>query len=631
MSGQETIHEAAIASRENLRRCLDESRLTWNGWAENRLLDFNLWCAGAGVFGDGKLSFDYRLAPKPEIRSSIIGLLHLLDIFIEACIEKAQAFSLDEKGLGSEGQQQNPHYLGEEHPCDVGLSSGEVQGRKNVELILNQIITLTVAIRSAGSRSRFRRADRSFNPGDPQMESLRRSLEFFIHPRVEKDNWVADAIQLRLIDANLQRRHRFNYAKAHSINLAGPRPERQPKTVVETTTRQIPQDPIIGASADLPSEKLSRPMASAPSVIAPTIVTAASTIEGTVAIKAKQTRRALSVTTHSIDYPLPPQHLAGDILPYTCVLPDCAQPLQLFSTRKDWERHLNMEHGQYWNCFVCEELGTSEDHEFRDEASISHHLQTIHGEAISAGEVPILIDASHYSKLPEKIPCPLCSGPQAGDDPLNHLAQCIHEFSLRSLPSPPESYGPGSYFGDGVEGQGTISRNIASRSVYSDRDTEGLSEVDYEQSSSPSPNFGYRGPTESLLKELSQSLPQTLDASVRRWMGDFSDGENVEITSESLDAPGEISSLLTGLAPRDFAADLAEVLCERLANHLATSKLVEMHIDEYLTRMPPPGLDPGTLAGERLETIIARYIINLEFDLIGYLDEAFDELVSHTD
>ncbi|KAF3231758.1 hypothetical protein TWF128_004499 [Orbilia oligospora] len=565
MSEQETIREATIASRETLQRCLEIPRLTRNGWAENRLLDFNLWCAGAGVFADGKLSFDHRLAPKPEIRGSIIDLLLLLNIFVEGCIEKAQVFRVDRNNLGSKDQQKLQN-LDEGNPCGIELSTDELEGRKDVELVLNRIITLTVAIRSAGSKTRFQRADKSFNPQDAKMENLRRILELVIHPRGLKPDGVVDAIQLRLINANLQRRHRFNYAKVHSINLAGPPSEKRAKTARETGTRQASQKPAVGVPANIPSEEANRPAAPSPSIIAPTSITAASAIESTVSIKVLKQLRALSTT--------PCERYS----PYTCVLSGCAQSLQLFLTRKDWEHHLNVEHGQYWNCFICEQLGKSDNHEFWDEASISYHLRTTHGETIDIGEIPMLIDASHQSKLPETIPCPLCPGPTDDEDSINHLAHCIHDFSLRSLPSPTESCGPGDYFGNGSEGEGTSSQNRIASSERSEKDLEGFSMLNYETSLTTDLNCS--GPTKHLLKELSQSLSETLEGSVRKWVEDISFEEDK--TSAFRLRPRSF------ICPKCGAAFALETNLTRHINSRACEEQVGFNEGEIIKEYPCP-------------------------------------------
>ncbi|KAF3281826.1 hypothetical protein TWF132_011145 [Orbilia oligospora] len=521
MSEQETIREATIASRETLQRCLEIPRLTRNGWAENRLLDFNLWCAGAGVFADGKLSFDHRLAPKPEIRGSIIDLLLLLNILVEGCIEKAQVFRVDRNNLGSKDQQKLQN-LDEGNPCGIELSTDELEGRKDVELVLNRIITLTVAIRSAGSKTRFQRADKSFNPQDAKMENLRRILELVIHPRGLKPDGVVDAIQLRLINANLQRRHRFNYAKVHSINLAGPPSEKRAKTARETGTRQASQKPAVGVPANIPSEEANRPAAPSPSIIAPTSITAASAIEN-------NTLRAI------------------------------------FSLH-------------YWNCFICEQLGKSDNHEFWDEASISYHLRTTHGETIDIGEIPMLIDASHQSKLPETIPCPLCPGPTDDEDSINHLAHCIHDFSLRSLPSPTESCGPGDYFGNGSEGEGTSSQNRIASSERSEKDLEGFSMLNYETSLTTDLNCS--GPTKHLLKELSQSLSETLEGSVRKWVEDISFEEDK--TSAFRLRPRSF------ICPKCGAAFALETNLTRHINSRACEEQVGFNEGEIIKEYPCP-------------------------------------------
>ncbi|KAF3190604.1 hypothetical protein TWF788_008124 [Orbilia oligospora] len=645
---EETILDATITTRENLRHCLLVPRLTRNGWAENRLLDFNLWCAGAGVFADGKLSFDHRLAAKPEILASVIDLLHLLNIFIENCVEKAQMSVLDSENAKSEKTRESRDPDGGNR-FDIELSTEEIEGRKDVESIITQIITLTLAIRSAGSRTRFQRADNSFDAADPRLDGLRRTLELIIHPRGPKQGGVVDTIQQGLIKANLQRRHRFNYARAHAINLSGPRLGRQGRDTVEARTDQVPQKPAGDISTDTPSERVTKPSEPTPSIIAPTSVTAASALESTAFVDARRPSRTLSVTTHKIDYPRPPpilkgndsfkcpcccqllprslvdrnrwkQHLASDILPYACVLPECMEKLQFFVTRKDWEQHLNEKHGQYWNCFICEQLAKSDNHEFKDEKSISHHLQTFHKNAISLGEVPMLINASHHSKLPEIISCPLCPGPVDDEDIMSHLARCLHDFSLRSLPSPPESCGFGDYFGEPSEGQGTDSQNRIASSERTQRALEELSSsgsgtnsTAYSEDSDNPESFPYltfgknsqlsirqqmsssqSQPTKELLEQYSL-LRESLDLSIPKWIDGIIDAYNEAFEIEKVTRTGYLGrpgETFIGLNQQDLNVDAwarggtgPKLLCAMMPLRLC---VVDDDADVYDTNTPAP-------------------------------------------
>lgn len=135
------------------------------------------------------------------------------------------------------------------------------------------------------------------------------------------------------------------------------------------------------------------------------------------------------------------KHLAGDIVPYTCILPECAAPDALFPTKDLWHRHLLEEHHnlEYWTCSICRN-----GFEAPDEESFVAHINTHHAEHISQDRIPILAGLSRRLFPAEINCCMFCGWSQAEgaemnkDDLIEHIAQEVHSFSLRSLPWPDE-------------------------------------------------------------------------------------------------------------------------------------------------------------------------------------------------
>lgn len=131
------------------------------------------------------------------------------------------------------------------------------------------------------------------------------------------------------------------------------------------------------------------------------------------------------------------KHLAGDIVPYTCILPNCATPDVLFPTKDAWRHHLLEEHYsyEYWTCSLC--CGGIE---LADEESFVSHTKTQHADSISQDRIPVLTDLSRRSSPIEMNSCPICGWPQTEgatadkESLFEHVAKEIHAFSLRSLP-----------------------------------------------------------------------------------------------------------------------------------------------------------------------------------------------------
>ncbi|KAF3912832.1 hypothetical protein AA313_de0202675 [Arthrobotrys entomopaga] len=578
MQDARAIRQAATSCQESLKKSLEIPRLKENGWAENRLIDFNLWATGAGVSARGKLSLDERLASKPEVKETVINLLNLLQLFSESYQEQATSA---ENSRSSDIEA--PQINAESQP--LALSPSEIEARKDVEVTIDQIIRLTVAIRKAGSDARLKRADKSFDPGEPESQALRGFLELVVPPRGFKEESQLTSIQCRLIEANLRRRHRFSYAKLHSEKLAGNSSKTQAKKVP-----QMPQSGTLLSEIDatgavprsqrrdhITEEEKPKPQViqPAPSTIAPTLETAASAIEGTIIVTEKKATKAaatvISRIASKIEYPRPPRveqfqtvfrcpcchqtlpvaltertqwkkHLASDILPYTCVFENCARPLQFYLTRRDWENHIKNDHGQLWTCFVCGEA--DETVEFNDEGSLVDHIRTKHHDSVDFDEIAMYVDASCSSKPAEATGCPLCAGPREGEDFFEHIAQCVHDFSLRSLPPPPENDAQEIYFD--IDSNASSSQNITPSSQAEEKALDELSELEYESEETEAAREKSTQITDALLKSLalseSQGLPMKgLD--IMDWVNSAQNGDPDAEDNRSSSGSLEISNI----------------------------------------------------------------------------------------
>jgi hypothetical protein len=354
MSEPSTVAEAAISCRQSLQKCVS---LMKDGWAENRLIDFNLWSAGSGACAEGKTSLDDRLLLKPDIRDVLINLLLMLQIFAENCRKLGESrisgqtlsttIHFDDDSNDSTKKGKDPVSSGS-NPKESSQESQELEARKDVEETLDHIIRLTVAVRKAGSHARLRKADTSFDPTNPALRELKRCLEITLPPRGFKMEGQMSDVHLRLIEANLRRHHRFMYARKHSKKLAS-----------GTTDATATQQQIRKASGNGPQkltseepkkdagyEGLSQPNQAEigehnhePSVIAPTVKTAASAIEGSIIIPESKPKKAavtvISQASSKISYPRPPR-IPENRNVFKC--PCCCQPLPVyFSETSQWK------------------------------------------------------------------------------------------------------------------------------------------------------------------------------------------------------------------------------------------------------------------------------------------------------
>jgi hypothetical protein len=366
------------------------------GWAENRLADFNLWAAGVGALAPAQASLDSRLHFQPTARVVLTNLLTILREFVEQCIE----LGLDSGGSGdlavaalSDAEDTTAFQPGdraEEAPSNsadtpgTGLSwfdeldspstddessDDSSDGAANdssatlteamghTEGILDQLIRLGHAIRKSGTTARLRKADGMFKEDDHQ--DLRRHLSLGLLLQagrqqdnrdksseariVDPDQWYDQLSpgQKQLITANLLRRNRFVYARRHQRKLEGS------LDITAVVQEPIPADrPIEISKSAAPSRAPQRSTKTVkgdqledgiPQKNPEMTITTASVAEGDV-LKAtatySQAQSQVSVTTAKLSYPSPPPIAEGK-RNFRC--PCCCQSLPImFSERARW-------------------------------------------------------------------------------------------------------------------------------------------------------------------------------------------------------------------------------------------------------------------------------------------------------
>ncbi|KAL3263430.1 hypothetical protein ABHI18_001819 [Aspergillus niger] len=469
MADQVTIYEATLACHRVFR---DSAAVpTLQEWAENRLADLNLWASGAGALKVGKASLDARLSSNPDAKIFVVNLLGMLQAFVERCVETG---TVESSHLAE--RTRNDFFLGTDGHTDT-LD----QAMQDVKSIIGQLSRITTSIRKAGTNARIQRADASYDPDHPQVKALKIHLQLLLLSRptnngtlrvltsshgvvlispvdeaIVADSGSLTVIQQRLIEANLKRRNRFLYAQRHAIKLSGWDP-----TV--STSIQTPQKVPLPPGANPFARSTEEP--ELPKVYS---TTTASDVQDPIQLptrsSAQPTTTVISAISSRVTYPKPPplksdqnifqcpcccqtlpasvgkgsqwkKHLSRDILPYTCILEDCPRPERLYHTKDLWLSHMLTDHGgtSHWVCLACN--GSSERRVFFEDSALTEHLEQKHSRGIKPRQIPMLASAWHRKQPPSIESCPLC----ALTDPdinviLNHVAEHLHAFSLRSLP-----------------------------------------------------------------------------------------------------------------------------------------------------------------------------------------------------
>ncbi|KAL7893700.1 hypothetical protein HDV64DRAFT_262102 [Trichoderma sp. TUCIM 5745] len=498
-----TISQASADCLQSFTDCLAVESLGKDEWAENRLADFNLWVSGTGASAQKRASLDSRLALEPQAREVILTLLNHLAEAVNRCKALALSEITDEQPVaGAQTGRSSPVWSDESTDEELEvelrlLASRSPLGKqmKAVELMLDQLARIALAVRRSGRRSRLQKADQQFKPEDHSDLQTHLVTILLAHPessggpfhlfdlnnpsilKEQTDPARLSEIQQRLVRCNLKRRNRFLYAQRHAEKLGSGILQNQSHIQPIEATETPPdasKEPVkvVVTSVPLPiQEKQPDRGESAP--VDPTVRTgtSASAVSNALALQqmhksAPAASTVMSTTVRSLKYPHPPKvgedvlifkcpcccqalprvflegqkwkkHLAHDLSPYTCILPDCIKPETLFATKENWRAHLLNEHhsSEHWICFSCRD-GTR----FHEENAFREHIIETHATSIPQDDIPLLVDISKRT-MPMSIgACPLCNWVEAQggkvdeDVLLDHIAKDVHSFSLRSLP-----------------------------------------------------------------------------------------------------------------------------------------------------------------------------------------------------
>ncbi|KLO86267.1 related to ankyrin 3 [Fusarium fujikuroi] len=530
-TGIGNIHTATVACISSLEACLSVKPLMKGGWAENRLADMNLWASGVGALARPKASLDRRLEFQPKARLVLSELLLTLKTLIEVC--RIHAMDLNSAKIDTSRDEDtsttpvdmslvvdsesasNAESWFMELGHDIGMVSDSSSDSftedqsaycdhetnlkrfmDDIDDLIDQLIMLGFAIRKSGTAARLQKADKTFNP--KQDANLRTYLESIVLRNTGKRRQDNDfdqgltscdrmhhanalrevtAPQNHLIIANLRRRHRFNYARRHQLDLG--QQVAQPIITKSVLSAPGPTQYQSTMTRDPLSQDLDKPTMAPMGSATPTgssevhearttSETTASAVEGSILNLARPSEPATSVMSTSIrkfEYPSPPpvsnfmrgfkcpccyqtlpemfhessrwrKHLTEDLCPYTCPFSDCERPEVLYISRTAWRNHVLESHGEgeYWECQACS--GTV----FSTAKELAEHNHLIHGSTISEDEIADLQAFCRNITPPSISHCPLCLWPEGEEvlpdamTSLEHIGSCIHEFSINSLP-----------------------------------------------------------------------------------------------------------------------------------------------------------------------------------------------------
>lgn len=286
---------------------------------EYRLADFNLWIDGIGALAPSKASLDSRLSQRQIDLSLVKGNLIMLFQSLEDCLNLLKTKQSLQDAL------------------------------LDIDSALESLVSISLAIRRTGRRSRLHKADRLFNP--EEHKELRTHLEAIILLRpgegpLDGDNEFKQkmnsltAVQNHLVMANLKRRNRYIQAHLHSLGLKKRSAGIEQQPVHETTERFTTPTassegnlvavavPVVALFPPEPSQPLEAPM----SVTSASVPESKLEYDKTVAKKSDPTPMTIiTQITASARYPRP--RLSGREQLVQC--PCCCQMLPVSEAKSN--------------------------------------------------------------------------------------------------------------------------------------------------------------------------------------------------------------------------------------------------------------------------------------------------------
>ncbi|KAF2025169.1 hypothetical protein EK21DRAFT_93497 [Setomelanomma holmii] len=289
-------------------------------------------------------------------------------------------------------------------------------------------------------------------------------------------------VQRRLILANLRRRHRFTYSWLHAKKMVRFRPA--PPTIAVPALDLVPVSTInygdVEAEVSISHEESiempletqeSETVAGLSDTTATALATETAQDLAKISTPSQQAVTEISMTGARVKYPRPPKmrpgaqvfkcpccsltlpvsfsearrwrkHVHESIVPYTCILTDCPDPVTLYSDKDSWLQHIFQDHHSepFWECMFCNSATT-----FQTGDELGAHITRQHDRAVSHDDLDDLLSVCYRRTSPTLNTCPLCTVDPGSvlfidaDALLEHVAEHIHGFAMRSLPWAPDS------------------------------------------------------------------------------------------------------------------------------------------------------------------------------------------------
>ncbi|GAW22554.1 hypothetical protein ANO14919_120940 [Xylariales sp. No.14919] len=429
------IYRAAKACSERFDACVASPELREHIiFIRSAQGDYNLWCSAIKATSRGKASLDYRLRNHQDVSEVVCGLLAGLETSLGRWMRRATDI-LGDTALPVDTLEEGPHSPSStDSPASWDAISDERSNADSaqdqdapsmdpvmaecmsyVKTTLDQLARVSLAIRKAGNKYRFEKADAeldadAFTDFRKHLASI--ILRAFPDPEAQglsaeekmkrvSDYEVLTPVQKRLVHANILRKHRIEFVT--KSRKKGERPPsgdtglvRDPRRLDETRAPTTSSSAAGSQnSSQVQGPALSRPpvpdapkAAPTPSVVlteAPTATDVASRLNVKHLLSAQTPSKVTNLTRVGSKqaYPKCPKlgldgllicpycddvlpssyakmeqswkaHVIQDLMPYSCFISECETPYEMYPTTENLLAHVMSKHSSVcWTCSLC--------------------------------------------------------------------------------------------------------------------------------------------------------------------------------------------------------------------------------------------------------------------------------------
>lgn len=289
-----------------------------------------IWAANIGAHQNNHLSLDYRLRNASHIRDQILHLLSRLGRNFEELQDYSITSHDNNLVSDSDSEEESQTYL-------QGIYS-------SLHEVVNCLFQLSVAIRQPAQHDRLTKIKRSdvqtWEPIDRQ-----HIMDKYQGIHADLVDRLGRAISHRRAVLRYNERHRQKLSHGLGRILNEDLASSETSSIFSNTnTMEFRGNPTVNIDSDSRSidTQTSYPDSTFQSETKITIPPLPSESEGGTPYECPYCFYIISIFDHHSWA----RHVFRDIMAYSCVVPDCPTPYQLYATRGEWYDHLECQHHQ---------------------------------------------------------------------------------------------------------------------------------------------------------------------------------------------------------------------------------------------------------------------------------------------